>query len=104
MHDLNEILDKIPAEKRAVAARLITELEFMDETLTSLRAEIAENGVIEDFKQGKQEFTRETPALKAYNMTIARYSTLSKQLTDLLPKETDTPKFESALDEFIAGE
>ena len=61
---------------------------------------IREKGTIEEFKQGKQEFLRENPALKSYNTTIKQYSSLYKQLCDLLPKEdTATPR--NAVYEFL---
>ena len=58
----------------------------MQETLTDLKDRVKTDGVIDDFKQGKQEFKRESPALKSYNATLKQYSALYKQLTDLLPR------------------
>lgn len=102
-NDLNELLELIPTDKRGIARGILDELEFIQETLTKLKQQIRDHGVIEDFKQGKQQFTRESPALKSYNMTIARYATLNKQLLDLLPHDA-APVFEDALTEFIDGD
>ena len=63
------------------------------------KGKIKENGTVDHFKQGKQEFLRESPALKSYNTTIQRYSLLYKQLTDLLPPpEVDSKKKNEVLD------
>ena len=62
----------------------------MKETLADLKAQVKENGTVEHFEQGKQNFLRENPALKSYNTTVQRYSQLYKQLTDILPKTTDS--------------
>jgi len=69
-------------------------------TLDDLKIQVEEGGTVEMFKQGSQEFLRESPALKAYNTTVQRYSLLYKQLTELLPKEAQEGK-ENALYEFI---
>ena len=85
--ELKDILEKIPADKQTIAARLADELIFMQSTLADLKKQIKEGGTVERFEQGKQSFLRESPALKSYNTTIQRYSALYKQLTDLLPKD-----------------
>lgn len=85
--ELKDILEKIPADKQTIGARLADELIFMQSTLADLRKQIKEGGTVERFEQGKQSFMRESPALRSYNTTIQRYSALYKQLTDLLPKE-----------------
>jgi hypothetical protein len=83
---LKTIVRKVPKDRRAIAENLLTEITFMAATLEELRQHVAENGAVDLFKQGAQEFMRESPALKAYNTTIQRYSLLYKQLVDMLPK------------------
>lgn len=101
LRKLKPMLKLIPADRAAIGERLIEEIAFMTATLAALRASIEEHGVEDHFKQGKQEFMRESPALKAYNTTIQRYSLLFKQLTDLLPKPEPTDKTNGELLEFI---
>lgn len=96
----NKILKQVPEDKKPIAASLIKELTFMALTLDDLKLQVKDTGTVELFKQGKQEFLRESPALKAYNTTVQRYSLLYKQLTDLLPK-VDQDIQENALYEFI---
>lgn len=96
--DFDAILEKIPQEKKHIAQRLIDELLFMQDTLTDLKAKIRENGTTEQFIQGKQNFTREAPALTAYNKTIAQYSKLYKQLSDLIPKVQEAEKSNAVYD------
>lgn len=100
--ELKEVLQKIPDDKQAIAARLIDELVFMQKTLQQLKRQVDENGTVELFEQGKQSFMRESPALKSYNTTIQRYSNLYKQLTDMLPKD-DSPKSNAVYD-FLKGD
>ncbi len=96
----NKILKQVPEDKKPIATSLIKELTFMAITLDELKEKIKETGTVELFKQGKQEFWRESPALRAYNTTVQRYSLLYKQLTDLLPKTTEDIQ-DNALYEFI---
>ena len=88
MSELSELCSQVDDSKRHIACQLANEIEFMEATLAKLKAEIEEGGVLEHFEQGKQNFMREAPALTAYNKTIAQYSKLYKQFTDLLPEIT----------------
>lgn len=101
--ELNRIIKQVPEDRRAVASSLVEEIRFMYDTMDDLKEKIREYGTVELFEQGKQRFLRENPAVKSYNTTIQRYSTLYKQLTELLPK-TAQPPMESELLEFINQE
>ena len=93
-----DILKKIPEDKRTIGEKLIAELSFMENTLDKLRAQIAESGEVEHFQQGKQDFLRESPALKAYNTTVQRYSVMYRQLTDLMGKSAEAEKSNAVYD------
>lgn len=95
---LDELLQYIPENKRSIAERLISELEFMTDTLTSLKAIIREKGAEEEFCNGKQHFTRERPAMNSYTKLIARYSTLYKQVCDLM---NNSPEAKTELMKFL---
>lgn len=96
--ELNDILTRIPADKQYIGMKLVDELIFMQETLTTLKERIRESGTEEEFIQGKQQFVRESTALRSYNTTVQRYSQLYKQLTDLMPKTVETEKTNAVLD------
>lgn len=101
--ELNEIIQQVPADKRVIAANLVEEIVFMYETMEDMKSKIRQYGTVELFEQGKQKFLRENPAVKSYNTTIQRYSTLYKQLTELLPKTVQAPPGSELL-EFINQE
>lgn len=94
----DQILKKIPEDKRYIGEKLIAELTFIETTLEKLRAQIAETGEVEHFQQGKQDFLRESPALKAYNTTVQRYSVMYRQLTDLMGKSAEAEKSNAVYD------
>ena len=94
----DDILRKIPDDKRYIGEKLVTELSFMEKTLERLRIQISETGEVEHFQQGKQDFLRESPALKAYNTTVQRYSVMYRQLTDLMGKSAEAEKSNAVYD------
>lgn len=97
---LRAMVQLVPEERRVVAESLVGELDFMAETLIELKKAVKERGVVDHFKNGKQDFFRESPALKAYNTTIQRYGAVYKQLVDMLPKQAQD-NTDSALYEFV---
>ena len=96
--EYKEILKKIPEDKQLIGRKLIEELSFIEGTLQTLKERIAADGVVEEFKQGKQNFIRESPALKAYNTTVQRYSVMYRQLTDLIGKSQEAEKSNAVYD------
>ena len=96
--EFREILEKIPDDKNVIGKKLIEELSFMEKTLASLKRQIEENGELEHFQQGKQDFLRESPALKGYNTTVQRYSVMYRQLTDLMGKTQEAEKSNAVYD------
>ncbi len=96
--EYKEILAKIPEDKKVIGEKLVEELSFMEKTLGSLKRLIEENGEMEHFQQGKQDFLRESPALKSYNTTVQRYSVMYRQLTDLIGKSQEAEKSNAVYD------
>lgn len=92
MRKLKAILKEVPEDRQPIANNLYSELLFMQQTLKVLKQQVEEDGPVSMFKQGRQEFLREAPALKAYNTTIQKYSLLFKQLLDLLPESEISSK------------
>ena len=76
----------------------------MKETLDELKRQVRESGTVEEFHQGKQDFLRESPALKSYNTTIQRYSLLYRQLCDLAGKTVEAEKSNPVYDFIKSGE
>lgn len=97
-----KIFKDIEPKKLEMNDDLIKNVAFMSVTLLKLQEEINQKGVIEKFEQGKQNFLRESPALKGYNATIKNYTSAIKQLNDLLPDGNKKTDGEDLL-KFIAG-
>ncbi|MFC0905276.1 hypothetical protein ACFHWD_11320 [Clostridium sp. MT-14] len=99
MKKLRTILRKLPKDKVTVVEPLFKELEFMQRTLESLKKEIETIGVVTEFKNGRQDFLKENPALKSYTALIQKYGNIYKQVISLLPKDDGESKDE--LIEFV---
>lgn len=102
MKRLKRSIKKVLKEKQPIAQSLFDEVCFMESTLIKLKKQIEKEGATAMFKQGKQEFLREHPALKGYNTMVQRYSLLYKQITDLLPEEEQKEESDPLID-FIKG-
>lgn len=104
LRKLKAQLKEVPTERQPIANSLYGELVFMQNTLDTLKQQVNEEGAVNMFVQGKQQFLREHPALKAYNTTIQRYSLIYKQIIDLLPKAPEKGTGDALLDFLNKGE
>lgn len=84
---LNDVLKNIHESKRNIAKGLIENIAFMSVTLQDLQEVIKTQGPIINFEQGSQKMMVENPAQKSYNTMVNRFTTATRQLFDLLPKD-----------------
>ena len=88
-------------EKQSMCLQLITNAVFMEEQLTQLQAKIRENGVVSEYKNGENQWgTRKSPEVDVYNSMIKNYTSVIKQINDILP---DAPAADDELTAFVAG-
>lgn len=78
----------VDGDKRSILAnKLLDKAIFMEETLQKLQKEVNEKGVTTTMCQGKYDIDRTNPSLQAYNNLIKNYTSVIKQLNDMLPKQ-----------------
>ena len=102
---LNKIFKNISEDKKKLCQNLIRNAAFMAVTLEDLQEIIREEGPIKTLTNGNGFDTiQEHPAQKSYTAMITRYSSIIKQLQDLLPdnKAEDINKAGEALAKFVA--
>lgn len=74
-------------ERRDLCLQLILNAVFMEEQLTKLQVEIRANGVVSEYKNGENQYgIRKSPEVDVYNTMIKNYTSVIKQLGDLLPE------------------
>lgn len=96
--ELKEVFENMNNDKKKLALPLLEKAEFLEDTLNKLKLKVKEDGVVTMMSQGAYSIERENPALKSYNTTIKNFTTIIKQLNDMLPKEEllqDDDGFES---------
>lgn len=85
---LSKIYNVIEEKRKNTIEGLIQRAAFLRVTLDELEEDINIYGVTEWFAQGDQEpYLRERPTARIYNAMNTSYQKITKQLTDLLPKE-----------------
>lgn len=84
---LKDKIDSIDDDKKTICLGLLKELLFMNDTLEKLKKDIEDKGTIVPMCQGKYEIERTNPSLQSYNSLIKNYTSTSKQLFDMLPKD-----------------
>jgi len=97
---LTTIFKNVDKNKKKAIEGLIAEAAFMRVTLTQLKNDINANGVIDNMSQGSYSIIRESPAVKTYNTMIQRYTSVSKELFALLPKDAPKPE-DDGFEDFV---
>ncbi|HGM1397334.1 hypothetical protein QQO84_15020 [Clostridioides difficile] len=87
-------------EKVKILDGLVNEAAFLKISLEETREILTKEGLTEIFKQGKQEFERERLQVKIYLNFMKLYSSVMKQLIDIIPSNTKQEE-EDELIEFI---
>lgn len=95
--NLNAIAEKFNEDdpKGKLGLTLLERASFMQSELKNLEARINEEGSITTMCQGSYSIDRINPAVNAYNGMIKNYTSIIKQLNDLIPiEENNTDEFE----------
>ncbi|MCC0627744.1 hypothetical protein IC171_02355 [Clostridioides sp. ES-S-0171-01] len=87
-------------EKIKILDGLVNEAAFLKISLEETREILTKEGLTEIFKQGKQEFERERLQVKIYLNFMKLYSSVMKQLIDIIPNNIKQEE-EDELIEFI---
>lgn len=85
---IKRIFRDIEENKLKIVEGLFDEASFMRVTLIELKAGINDDGVTDVLQQGDYKVLREHPNVKIYHTMVQRYTTIIKQLTSLLPGES----------------
>ena len=90
---LMELYSEIEEKRKIAALGLIERAAFLKVKLEFLEDDLNEHGFVEMFSQGNQEpYERQRPNANLYTAFNGSYQKCIKQLTDLLPKESEKPK------------
>lgn len=98
---ITKMFSEIDIKIKNSVRSLIENAAFMSVTLQDLQDSINKNGVTEEYRNGATQFgIKKSSEVEIYNSMIKNYSSVIKQLTDLLPKEG--PKVvDDGFDDFV---
>lgn len=85
--NIRKIFENLNDNKSKLALSLLDKADFMNETLLKLEQKVKEDGVVTVMSQGDYSIERENPALRSYNTTIKNFTSVIKQIADLLPED-----------------
>ena len=86
---LEKIFKDIEPEKAQTVEKLISNAAFMAESLDELQEKIREKGFTEEYQNGANQYgVKKCSEVEIYNTMIKNYSSVIKQLVDLLPNGT----------------
>lgn len=102
LNKLKKIFKDIEPSKRQTVEKLISNAAFMAESLDELQEIIREKGFVEEYQNGaNQSGVKKCSEVEIYNTMIKNYSSIIKQLVDLLPNDARSSGDE--LLDFISG-
>ena len=102
LNKLKKIFKDIEPGKRQTVEKLIANAAFMAESLDQLQEVIREKGFVEEYHNGaNQSGIKKCSEVEIYNTMIKNYSSIIKQLVDLLPGDARSGGDE--LLDFISG-
>lgn len=90
------VFSQIPENKRDIFRGLLDNTVFMEGELKKLRKEIKENGTVEEYRNGENQWGKKKSShVEVYNAIMKNYLAAVKQINDLLPDDAQK------LDEFL---
>ncbi|MDE6182050.1 MAG: hypothetical protein K2F59_02440 [Eubacteriales bacterium] len=91
LEKFNKIFENIEENKRYIVQNLIENAVFMAVELKKLQKIIRKNGCTETYQNGNNQYgKKKSSEVEVYNSMIKNYSSVIKQLTDLLPNGNNT--------------
>lgn len=97
------IYNRLDKKTKKAVDSLVDEAAFMAASLFELREKINEKGYVEIYQNGaNQKGIKKCSEVEIYNTMIKNYSSVVKQLTDLIPKKQENTGDQSdGFDDFV---
>lgn len=88
---LKRQFSKLDSKTKNIVSPLIDNAAFMTVTLEGLQKIISEEGIMIEYQNGANQWgKKKSPEAEVYNTMIKNLSTITKQLTELVPRDTGT--------------
>ena len=101
---LKEIISQLPDELVKITEGLVEDAAFMAEQLEKLRADIEKNGWTSEYRNSETQYgTKPSAAGEQYIKLQKLYAANIKQLTDLIPKNSEVSGAAKDIMEFLGS-
>lgn len=101
---LKNIVAQLPDDLAQITEGLVDDASFMAEQLEKLRKHIEEFGWSEEYQNGaNQHGKKNSVEADCYIKLQKSYAAVIKQLTDLMPRATETPAAASEIIDFLGN-
>lgn len=102
MRRLKRIYKDMDPDVKKATQSLIENAAFMSVTLEDLQETINREGVTSEYQNGANQWgTKKSPEVEIYNTMIKNHMAIMRQLTELLPKETEAGEEYDGFEDFI---
>ena len=86
---LKRQFSQLDSKTKNIVSPLIDNAAFMTVTLEGLQKSITDEGIVIEYQNGANQWgKKKSPAAEMYNTMIKNLSTVTKQLTELVPRDT----------------
>jgi hypothetical protein len=103
MNKIKRAFKEIDPNIKKISEKQIYNAAWLAVSLDELTRTMDEQGVVSEYKNGENQYgTKKSPEAEIYTSWAKQYTTVMKQLSDLLPKEAGNNKGDELLD-FLAG-
>ena len=86
---LKRQFSQLDSKTKNIVSSLIDNAAFMTVTLEELQKRITEEGIVIEYQNGANQWgKKKSPEAEMYNTMIKNLSTVTKQLTELVPRDT----------------
>lgn len=93
LDELRQYFTELKENEKRVAEGLIQNSAFMRVTLEDLQNQINENGAVDEYQNGENQYGKKISAtIQSYNAVMKNYLAVQKKLLEMLPPETATSK------------
>lgn len=98
---LNRQFARLDKKTKNIVSALIDNAAFMTVTLEELQAKITREGITTTYQNGENQWgTKKSPEAEMYNTMIKNLSTITKQLSELVPRDLGESN-DDGFDDFI---
>ena len=84
--EMTAVYCELTPEEKVICFSMIEEAAFLKVTLEGLLAEITDNGCVDDYQNGANQYGKKISAsLQSYNQTLKNYYVLMEKITKMFP-------------------